>query len=135
MAGQPATFEIGLAMAGAISAGAYSSGVLDFLFQALDAWEQEKRADPDSVPNHNVCIKVITGASAGSITGALAAAALAGGLDPTAYPGQDPAPPYRTQPYRYVIAALYSAWVLKPEMASPTGDADLLDTSDLAAGN
>src|SRR5215470_3582017 len=127
MADQPATFEIGLAMAGAVSAGAYSSGVLDFLFQALDAWEQEKRADPDSVPNHNVCIKVITGASAG--------AALAGGLDPTAYPGQDPAPPYRTQPYRYVMPALYSAWVLKPEMASPTGDADLLDTSDLAAGN
>ena len=33
---QPKTFEMGLAMAGAISAGAYSAGVLDFLIEALD---------------------------------------------------------------------------------------------------
>lgn len=134
MASQSPTFEIGLAMAGAVSAGAYSSGVLDFLFQALDAWEQLKRSDPDSIPNHDVCIKVITGASAGSITGALAAAALAGGVEPTPYPGPIPTPPVRSQPYRYVMPALYSAWVLRPEMASPTGRPDLLDTSDLAPG-
>jgi len=32
-------FQIGFAMAGAISAGAYSAGVLDFFIQALEAWE------------------------------------------------------------------------------------------------
>ena len=31
------TFEIGIVLAGAISAGAYSSGVVDFLIEALDA--------------------------------------------------------------------------------------------------
>ena len=35
MADNKNVFEIGLAMAGAISAGAYSAGVVDFLFQAL----------------------------------------------------------------------------------------------------
>ena len=42
MAASGKSFEIGLAMAGAISAGAYSGGVLDFLIEALDAWEKEK---------------------------------------------------------------------------------------------
>ena len=36
-------FELGLVMAGAISAGAYTAGVLDFLFEALDAYNEEKR--------------------------------------------------------------------------------------------
>ena len=36
------TFQIGLALAGAISAGAYTAGVLDFLFQALDEWERAR---------------------------------------------------------------------------------------------
>ena len=35
-------FEIGLVMAGAISAGAYTAGVIDFLVQALDEWENAK---------------------------------------------------------------------------------------------
>src|SRR5271163_2793770 len=33
-----ATFKIGINMAGAVSAGAYTAGVLDFLIEALDAW-------------------------------------------------------------------------------------------------
>ncbi len=37
------TFELGLVMAGAISAGAYTAGVLDFLFEALDAYNEEKQ--------------------------------------------------------------------------------------------
>ena len=32
------TFRIGINMAGAISAGAYTAGALDFLIQALDEW-------------------------------------------------------------------------------------------------
>lgn len=38
-------FQIGLALAGAISAGAYTAGVLDLLFQALDEWDKQ-RANP-----------------------------------------------------------------------------------------
>jgi len=73
-------FELGLAMAGAISAGAYSAGVMDFLFQALDAWEKAKLEAPDTVPNHSVCIRAAAGASAGSITAALGMVAVSGGL-------------------------------------------------------
>ena len=38
----PPVFGIGLALAGAISAGAYTAGVIDFLMQALQAWEEER---------------------------------------------------------------------------------------------
>lgn len=69
------TFEIGLVMAGAVSAGAYTAGVMDFLFQALDAWEQAKREHPDATPNHKSIVKIITGASAGGMNGAITAVA------------------------------------------------------------
>lgn len=67
-------FEIGLVMAGAISAGAYSAGVLDFLIEAIDAWEADKASAPADTPQHCAAIKVLSGASAGSITGAILAA-------------------------------------------------------------
>lgn len=66
------TFEIGLVLAGAISAGAYSAGVMDFLIEALDAWEEAKVNAPGSVPTHSIRIKVIAGASAGAMNGAIA---------------------------------------------------------------
>lgn len=58
MARTPAegTFELGLVMAGAVSGGAYAAGVVDFLFEALTAWEAAKQADPD-VPDHRVEIR------------------------------------------------------------------------------
>ena len=67
------TFEIGLVLAGAVSAGAYTAGVMDFLFEALDAW-YARRNDDDRLPNHNVVVRVIAGASAGGINGAIASA-------------------------------------------------------------
>lgn len=78
------TFEIGLVMAGAISAGAYTAGVFDFLIQALDEWEAEKdfaRKNPDSerakrCPMHNVKLRVMAGSSAGGMTAGLAAGLL-----------------------------------------------------------
>ena len=35
-------FNIGLAMAGAASAGAYTAGVFDFLVEALNEWQKAK---------------------------------------------------------------------------------------------
>lgn len=68
-------------MAGAVSAGAYTGGVLDYLLETLDLWEKAKNKNrklgenhPDydhSVPMHDVEIDVISGASAGGITGTL----------------------------------------------------------------
>lgn len=76
-------FEIGLVMAGAVSAGAYTAGVIDFLIEALDAWEAAKREsaqvnpNPRSwpIPGHRVRLRVLSGASAGSMTAAIAAVA------------------------------------------------------------
>ncbi len=68
-------YELGLTSAGAISAGAYIAGVMDFLVQALDAW-QAAMDDPamrDLIPDHKVLVRVLTGASAGAINAALLA--------------------------------------------------------------
>ena len=64
------TFELGLVMAGAISAGAYTAGVLDFLFEALDAYEDAKLNPGWDGPTHAVRVPVMTGASAGGMTSA-----------------------------------------------------------------
>jgi predicted acylesterase/phospholipase RssA len=61
-------------MAGAVSAGAYSAGVMDYLIEALDQWEARK--GKPGVPTHNVKIPVIGGASAGGMTGILTASAI-----------------------------------------------------------
>ena len=75
------TFEVGLVLGGTVSAGAYTSGVVDFLIEALDEW-QKARVKPDgspdtTVPDWKVKIKVVTGTSGGGITAAVLARALA----------------------------------------------------------
>jgi predicted acylesterase/phospholipase RssA len=67
-----ASFKLGINMAGAISAGAYTAGVLDFLTEALDAWHAAK-ARGEVVPEHDVTIEVFTGASAGGMCAAISA--------------------------------------------------------------
>jgi hypothetical protein len=70
-----ASFKIGINMAGAISAGAYTAGVLDFLTEALDEWYRAK-ARSDAVPSHDVSIEVLAGASAGGMCAAICAVML-----------------------------------------------------------
>ncbi len=75
-------FKLCITMAGAVSAGAYTAGVLDYLLETLELWEKAKeenkkigKGNPgynDSIPMHEVEIDVISGASAGGITGTLA---------------------------------------------------------------
>lgn len=67
-----ASFKIGINMAGAISAGAYTAGVLDFLTEALDAWYAAKR-EGQEVPAHDISIEVFSGASAGGMCAAISA--------------------------------------------------------------
>src|SRR5579864_9812624 len=70
-----ACFKIGINMAGAISAGAYTAGVLDFLTEALDEWYAAKKRG-EAVPMHDVSIEVFSGASAGGMCAAISAVML-----------------------------------------------------------
>jgi hypothetical protein len=119
------TFEIGLVLAGAVSAGAYSAGVIDFLIEAIDRWyaareDEASRSVPHEqrkIPGHGVCIRTISGASAGSMVAALTAAALNAPHFPID-PDHLPAPTDDKN-------RLYSSWVAKADFGS------MLMTSDL----
>lgn len=84
----PRNFDLGLVMAGAISAGAYSAGVIDFLLQALRAWEKERGKDGEA-EEHAVRLRVMAGASAGGMTGGMLLGALARDSAPVT---EDPGP-------------------------------------------
>lgn len=71
--GQTHAYEIGIVMAGAASAGAYTAGVLDFLIEALQCWEEAKATGDPAIPDHTVKISVAAGSSAGGIAAALLA--------------------------------------------------------------
>lgn len=120
-------FKVGLAMAGAVSAGAYSAGVFDFLMEALSEWEKARARDPagvPAVPDHRTVLAAFSGASAGSITAAIGLLSAWKGAAPNV--AAAPA---------WVLPELYDTWVVCPDLTdSPVGG--LLDTSDLhdAAG-
>lgn len=74
-------FKLCITMAGAVSAGSYTGGVIDYLMETLSLWEEAKEKNralgenhPDynkTIPMHDVELDVISGASAGGITGTL----------------------------------------------------------------
>ncbi|MCW9713211.1 patatin-like phospholipase family protein [Aliifodinibius salicampi] len=118
------TFEIGLVMAGAVSAGAYTAGVIDFLLQALEEWQKAKDAGEGSAPIHDVKIKVISGASAGGMTGAIFTAMMNEEFSHiTSLPGKEPT---RDEINRN---KLYKSWVDDIDIR------DLLENSDLKERN
>ena len=69
------TFELAFCMAGAVSAGAYTAGVLDVVFEALDAFEAERagRARSGQGPPPRGQGPVFGGAPAGGLCAAIAA--------------------------------------------------------------
>lgn len=116
MAGKP--YELGIVMAGAISGGAYMAGALDFLIDALDTWYTAKRDTPGQVPDHDVLLRAMSGASAGGMCTAIMAVALAKRFA-AVRSGNDP--DRRSNP-------LYRAWVEEIDIAK------LLRSDDLAGG-
>ncbi len=74
------TFHLGLTMAGAVSAGAYTAGFMDYVLEALSEWEKAKhlnKGNPNSsIPKHNVSVDAIGGASAGGMVSMITALAL-----------------------------------------------------------
>lgn len=107
------TFHIGITMAGAVSAGCYTAGVMDYLLEILELWENGKAgALPegwsedllDYIPKHKVKIDVMGGASAGGMTTVMSAIyAMKGKINPVRNPA-NPAGKKRNM--------LYDSWVL-----------------------
>jgi hypothetical protein len=89
-------FRLGITMAGAISAGCYTGGVMDYLFEILDLWQKAKDGNTEDfrglehlIPKHKVIIEAMGGASAGGMTTTMAAIyALNGNINPVKYPGK-----------------------------------------------
>lgn len=73
------TFHLGLCMAGSITAGAYTAGVVDYLIEALGNWEKVK--SNEDVPSHQVVIDLLCGSSGGGMTGAISLFALLDKMD------------------------------------------------------
>jgi hypothetical protein len=128
-------FHIGLVMSGAVSAGAFTAGVIDFLTEALDAWEEQKAkqaaSSPDSatwaIPGHQVKIRIMAGASAGSITAAIAAAALH-----YQFPHVPKNTPYsKRQEVGCENNPFYKAWVTGIDIRYLLGDKDFADAGSV----
>jgi Patatin-like phospholipase len=117
---QTAPFEIGLVMAGAISAGAYTAGVIDFLIQALDEWYQAKKSGNGPVPPHEVRLSVLSGASAGGITAAVATGALAASFPPVTDVKDGKA---------ITENRLFDSWVNRIDISDLLGSRDLADST------
>ena len=114
------TFHLGINMAGAVSAGAYTAGVLDFFTEALEEWYKAKAAPELAVPMHNLSIDVFSGASAGGMCAAISAAMLQGDFVHIHNP-QDATVQGTTNRF-------YESWVNKIDIEW------LLQTDDLVAG-
>ncbi len=74
------TFHLGLTMAGAVSAGCYTGGAMDYLLEILDLWYDQKKKQAEGsedeafkgvIPPHDVIIDAIGGASAGGMTSSM----------------------------------------------------------------
>jgi len=118
---QDGTFHLGINMAGAISAGAYTAGVLDFLMEALEQWYAAKSAPNPVVPLHDVSIDVFSGASAGGMCAAIAAVMVQGAFQHIRNPAD--------LTVKDTTNRFYESWVNKIDIEP------LLQDRDLAGGN
>lgn len=111
-----AEFELGLVMAGAISAGAYTAGVMDFVIEALDSYYAARERADWTGPRHGVKVPVLAGASAGGMTSAISAVHF---MHDIAHqrPGSDTASPKSNQ--------LYNSWVREIDIRKLLGTSDI----------
>jgi hypothetical protein len=121
------TYVLAVAMAGAVSAGAYTAGVFDVLIRALDAHARAGKGP-------RIVLKALSGTSAGGVTACLGVAALAAGRPEAPvekeYHASD-AGRARPQSYRVGLDRLHAIWVDELDLTGPGG---LLGAADLAPG-
>lgn len=131
----PPTFHLGLTMAGAVSAGCYSAGVLDYLFEILDLWEKGRKGlipeleeFTSLIPQHNVVIDAIGGASAGGMTASMAVIHALSKRKPVSEPGTI---------LERKGNIFYDSWVLLDDPLDGKGQktfGKMLETDDLNSG-
>ncbi|MEP7257623.1 MAG: patatin-like phospholipase family protein [Flavitalea sp.] len=114
-------FHLGLCMAGSVSAGAYTAGVIDYLTEALENWELQRGRD--DIPDHRVVIDLLGGSSGGGITAAI-----------TLFAMQDKLHPYRlvnNQPLSDGKNILWDAWV---NLSDDDVFGEMLNGKDISKG-
>ena len=130
---EPQIFEIALVLAGGVSAGSYTAGVMDYLIEALDEWNLQKEEDRKAgraftpkqhVPHHDVILRIVTGSSAGGRNGAITASVLNYAF-PHIYHQDKFAAAHPGEQQDYDGNLFYLAWVTRADIES------LLDTSDI----
>ena len=128
-------FRLGITMAGAVSAGAYTGGFMDYLLEALSLWENKKSRNrelgidsPDydkRVPMYDVIIDVVGGASAGGITSMMTILEMMKGHQPVHKPSRSK-----------TGNIFYDTWVLLNEDSDDPNAKKvmdkILDTSDIS---
>lgn len=119
------TFHLGINMAGAVSAGAYTAGVLDFLTEALEQWYAAKAWQNSTVPMHDISIDVLSGASAGGMCAAIWAVMLQGAFQHIHNPA-DPSVQGTTNRF-------YESWVNRIDIEPLLGVADLQKESPVVS--
>lgn len=146
MENQPSKICLGISMAGAVSAGAYTAGAMDYLIETLERWERMKKeiqnkistgielSDKErAVPLHNVEINILSGASAGGITAAVFAYSL---MDGTCFNKEKATNDiigenYNIPTENHKKSKLYTSWVEMADEKGRTTLDKLLDTSDV----
>ena len=121
MSEQPKPLRLGIVMAGAVSAGAYQGGVMDYLFQVMNAWQKAKDAKLAGIPGHDVRFDILSGASAGGMTAGMVCASLQQVPRPVTFDKR------KDEEYKKQNV-LYNAWV---NLVSDTMIANLMSTDDI----
>jgi hypothetical protein len=112
------TFHLAVNMAGAVSAGAYTAGVLDFLMEALEQWYAAKAGiNHPPVPMHDVSIDAFSGASAGGMCAAIASVMVQGSFQHIRNPAD--------KTVQATTNRFYESWVNKIDIEPLLGASDL----------
>lgn len=122
------TFHLGITMAGAVSAGCYTAGVLDYLFEVLDLWERAKKGEVEGinlklVPQNSVVIDAMGGTSAGGMATVISSIyAIDGKIKPVKKVPKDPMQSQNL---------LYDSWVHLDDDEKGKSFSKIWDTDDL----
>jgi uncharacterized protein (UPF0297 family) len=133
-------------MAGAVSAGAYTAGVIDYMIETLERWQQKKSATQNKldkgepltaeealIPMHDVVVEVLSGASAGGMTAAVLAYSFNDGSYITKRAGKLIAGNYDLPAATDTPTKLYNSWINMVDDAQGSTFKKLMDTKDVVS--